>query len=131
MSMLSGIATGDRMPRIDSVAKIAKALGVPAGWLAYGDGPAPDWPDHFISAYATSHPWEDWAETWAHYLHVIDALDTAEHWGLHLDGQADGPAGADPAAAFAMPFRERLTSGWLPLARFLNSMSRSLGHGGE
>ncbi len=43
MSMLSGIATGDRMPRIDSVAKIAKALGVPAGWLAYGDGPAPDW----------------------------------------------------------------------------------------
>jgi transcriptional regulator with XRE-family HTH domain len=43
MSMLSGIATGDRMPRIDSVAKIARALGVSAGWLAYGDGPQPDW----------------------------------------------------------------------------------------
>lgn len=43
MSMLSGIATGDRMPRIDSVAKIARALGVSPGWLAYGDGPAPDW----------------------------------------------------------------------------------------
>lgn len=108
----------------DESADYSEALAV-----HYKDGPAPDWPDHFISAYATSHPWEDWAETWAHYLHVIDALDTAEHWGLHLDGQAGGPAGADPAAAFAMPFRERLTSGWLPLARFLNSMSRSLGHG--
>lgn len=43
MSMLSGIATGDRMPRIDSVAKIARALGVSAGWLAYGDGPRPEW----------------------------------------------------------------------------------------
>lgn len=43
MSMLSGIATGDRMPRIDSVAKLARALGVSPGWLAYGDGPAPDW----------------------------------------------------------------------------------------
>jgi transcriptional regulator with XRE-family HTH domain len=43
MSMLSGIATGDRMPRIDSVAKIARALGASAGWLAYGDGPRPEW----------------------------------------------------------------------------------------
>lgn len=45
MSMLRGIATGDRMPCIDSVAKIARALGVSPGWLAYGDGPAPDWAD--------------------------------------------------------------------------------------
>lgn len=43
MSMLSGIATGDRMPRIDSVAKLARALGVSPGWLAYGDGQVPDW----------------------------------------------------------------------------------------
>lgn len=43
MSMLSGIASGDRTPRIDSVAKIARALGVSPGWLAYGDGPRPDW----------------------------------------------------------------------------------------
>jgi hypothetical protein len=31
----------------------------------------------FISKYATSHPWEDWAETWAHYLHIMDMLETA------------------------------------------------------
>ena len=43
MSMLSGIAIGDRMPRIDSVAKIARALDVSPGWLAYGEGPRPDW----------------------------------------------------------------------------------------
>ena len=45
MSMLSGISIGDRMPRVDSVAKIARALGVSAGWLAYGEGVAPDWLD--------------------------------------------------------------------------------------
>jgi transcriptional regulator with XRE-family HTH domain len=43
MSMLSGIAIGDRMPRIDSVVKIARALGVSPGWLAFGDGPCPEW----------------------------------------------------------------------------------------
>ncbi|WP_153163247.1 putative zinc-binding metallopeptidase [Zoogloea sp. 1C4] len=95
----------------------------------YRDGSRPDWPAHFISAYAASHPWEDWAETWAHYLHVVDALDTADHWGLHLDGSAEGPAAADPGESFGKPFRERLTFAWLPLSRFLNSMSRSLGHG--
>jgi hypothetical protein len=94
----------------------------------YKNGPQADWPEHYISAYATCHPWEDWAETWAHYLHVTDALETADHWGLHLDA-SDGPAGADPGASVKMSFRERLMFGWLPLARFLNSMSRSLGHG--
>jgi transcriptional regulator with XRE-family HTH domain len=43
MSMLSGIASGERMPRVDSVAKIARALGVSPGWLAFGDGPRPEW----------------------------------------------------------------------------------------
>lgn len=98
----------------------------------YRDGPRPDWVAHHISAYAAAHPWEDWAETWAHYLHAIDALETAAHWGLHLDGELGGPAGADPGAALNAldaPFRERLLNGWLPLSRFLNSMSRSLGHG--
>jgi hypothetical protein len=36
----------------------------------YQQGAPPDWQDKFISSYATMHPWEDWAETWAHYLHV-------------------------------------------------------------
>jgi hypothetical protein len=36
-----------------------------------------NWQKSFISKYATSHPWEDWAETWAHYLHIMDMLETA------------------------------------------------------
>jgi hypothetical protein len=54
----------------------------------YANGPAPDWADNSVSAYASSHPWEDWAETWAHYLHMVDALDTAMGSGMdseHVD----------------------------------------------
>src|SRR5262249_1065537 len=42
----------------------------------YADGPPPDWPSAFVSAYASMHPWEDWAETFAHYLHMVDTLET-------------------------------------------------------
>ena len=38
--------------------------------------------DSFVSAYATMHPWEDWAETWAHYLHIVDTLGTARSYGM-------------------------------------------------
>ena len=43
----------------------------------HAQGPPADWSLRHVSAYASSHPWEDWAETWAHYLHMVDALDTA------------------------------------------------------
>src|SRR5690606_6786766 len=48
----------------------------------YKNGAPADWNQHFISAYATMHPWEDWAETWAHYLHMVDTLETAESYDL-------------------------------------------------
>ena len=48
----------------------------------YEQGPPADWADHHISSYASVHPWEDWAESWAHYLHVVDSLDTALRFGL-------------------------------------------------
>lgn len=54
----------------------------------YAEGPVLDWADNCVSAYASSHPWEDWAETWAHYLHMVDALDTAMGSGMdsvHVD----------------------------------------------
>ena len=44
----------------------------------------PDWQDDFISIYATTHPWEDFAETWAHYLHIVDTLETAGAFGLKV-----------------------------------------------
>jgi len=43
----------------------------------YEQGPPEDWPDHFISAYASMHPWEDWAESWGHYLHIADTLGSS------------------------------------------------------
>lgn len=48
----------------------------------YSEGPPADWADRHISTYASSHPWEDWAETWAHYLHVLDSLTTALAHGI-------------------------------------------------
>ena len=48
----------------------------------YAQGAPADWAERFVSAYATSHPWEDFAETWAHYLHIVDTLETASAFGL-------------------------------------------------
>ncbi|MFB9052070.1 putative zinc-binding metallopeptidase [Formosa undariae] len=48
----------------------------------YKNGAPENWKANFISTYASSHPWEDWAETWAHYLHILDAMETAFYFGL-------------------------------------------------
>ena len=48
----------------------------------YADDPGPWDDERFISAYARSHPHEDWAETFAHYLHIVDLVDTAADHGL-------------------------------------------------
>lgn len=45
-------------------------------------GQQSDWPERHVSSYATMHPWEDWAETFAHYLHILDGLETADSYGL-------------------------------------------------
>lgn len=50
----------------------------------YSSGASVDWHQNFISAYASAHPWEDWAESWEHYMHVVDTLDTAHAYGLSL-----------------------------------------------
>jgi hypothetical protein len=92
----------------------------------YQQGPRADWQQHFVSAYASAHPWEDWAETCAHYLLMVDAVDTAAAWGLEL--QLAGSALVHPPQAAATAPVERLVlDHWLPLARFLNAMARSLG----
>ena len=51
----------------------------------YKVGALANWQESFISKYATSHPWEDWAETWAHYLHIMDMVETAYFFGLHVN----------------------------------------------
>ena len=92
----------------------------------YERGPAADWQQHFVSAYASSHPWEDWAETCAHYLLMVEAVDTAAAWELQLS-LADGEHVQPDHMAATAPVERLVIDHWLPMARFLNAMSRSLG----
>jgi hypothetical protein len=56
----------------------------------YRDGPPAEWAQRHVSAYATMHPWEDWAETFAHYLHIRDTLQTAAEYGVTVRGPPGG-----------------------------------------
>jgi hypothetical protein len=97
----------------------------------YAQGAPADWQDSFISAYATAHPWEDFAETWAHYLHIIDTLETASAFGLRIH-----PASTKNKALHAdivfnphhAPSMQRIIEAWLPLTFAMNSLNRSMGH---
>jgi hypothetical protein len=79
----------------------------------YGQGPPPHPGDDHISAYATAHPLEDWAETWAHYLHILDGLETCRENAL-------GPAPLGQAW-------DAQLNAWMEVALKLNEMNRSLG----
>lgn len=98
----------------------------------YRHGPRPDWADHFVSAYASIHPWEDWAETWAHYMHMIDALGTATSFGLEPATMAMpfDPFGRDALYATPHPDGPRFLSflnSWLKLTAVMNELCRSMG----
>jgi hypothetical protein len=97
----------------------------------YETGPPADWPQRFVSAYATMHPWEDWAETFAHYLHIRDALQTAASHGLKVEGPDIPTADAAPLRAEPVDSGDlrTLLDAWLPLTYALNAMSRSIGAG--
>lgn len=94
----------------------------------YRLGPPPDWANWHVSAYASSHPWEDWAETWAHYLHMVDALDTGLSFGLDAD---DVEVDVQPFDAAVLsrpdPAFLKLVNAWVELTALLNEMSRSMG----
>lgn len=96
----------------------------------YANGAPADWQQNYVSAYATSHPWEDFAETWAHYLHIVDTLEMAGAFGVRVQptGSADPTLTSvvdfDPHAA---PSAEALVERWLPLTFAVNSLNRSMG----
>ncbi len=96
----------------------------------YAEGAPADWQQHFVTAYASAHPWEDWAETWAHYLHITDTLETADGCGLSLHPQrSDEPRlQAQPMREnpCAQPF-EQMIERWFPLTYLLNNLNRGLG----
>jgi hypothetical protein len=96
----------------------------------YRNGPPADWQDRFITTYASSHPWEDWAETWAHYLHITDTLETAAHFGIEVERRLpDGSVQrADPEFdPYDIADFQPLIGNWLPLTFAINSLSRSMG----
>ncbi len=93
----------------------------------YQNGPPADWPQRFVSAYAASHPWEDWAESWAHYLHMSDMLETAADCGLSLvPRRRDEPILLRARSGTEEPF-ERLIASWFPLTYIHNNLNRSMG----
>ncbi len=114
-------------PSPDAVARFTELFGDPdADYQAaldrhYRDGAPAGWEEQYVSSYATMHPAEDWAETFAHYLHIRDALDTAAAFGFAPAGatferRVLGPSGFDT-----------LIELWLPLAWALNMVNRSMG----
>lgn len=94
----------------------------------YDNGAPSDWAGRYVSAYASMHPWEDWAETWAHYLHMIDTLDTAYACGMSLrpkkSGEPELVIDAPPQVAAVF---DDIMSDWFALAYVLNSLNRSVG----
>ena len=94
------------------------ASGAPEGWRAA-----------HISAYATAHPWEDWAETWAHYLHIVDMVETAYYFGVAVD-----PVGPMDTMATDVPFDpydatdfDVIVERAVPLSYAVNSINRAMG----
>lgn len=107
----------------DERADYAEALG-----RNYREGPPAGWQQHFISAYAGSHPAEDFAECWAHFFHIVDTLETARAFGLVTDPK--GHEELEAAITFD-PYRAPdagcLVEAWIPLSVALNAIQRSMG----
>jgi len=96
----------------------------------YANGPAADWQQRCISAYASMHPWEDWAETWAHYLHMVDTLETANEYETSLENRLlSNPLNADHphTASYNEESFDTLIDDWDQLTNLLNSLNNSMG----
>jgi len=95
----------------------------------YNQGAPANWQQRYVTTYASAHPWEDWAETWAHYLHMVDTLESAEACGLSLrPSRLDEPAlhanlkTLHPGKSF-----NHLIDRWFPLTYALNNLNRGMG----
>jgi hypothetical protein len=91
----------------------------------YAEGAPPDWQENFLSAYASAHPWEDFAESWAHYLHIVDTLETAAGFDLSVvTRRKTTRINFDPHNAASM---QQLIDAWLPITFTVNGLNRSMG----
>jgi hypothetical protein len=96
----------------------------------YETGPLSNWQQNYISSYATSHPWEDWAETWAHYLHIVDTTEMAAAFGVRLSPRVDVTGELKTRIDFD-PYRvssvDELIAHWVPLSSLINNLNRAVG----
>ncbi|MGJ8531033.1 MAG: zinc-binding metallopeptidase family protein [Alphaproteobacteria bacterium] len=94
----------------------------------YTNGPGPDWQQSYVSAYASAHPWEDFAETWAHYFHIVGGLETARAYGLNPQPLHPGaPVLAQLEDPYHVSDHLQLIQHWIPLTVAMNAMNRSMG----
>jgi hypothetical protein len=101
----------------------------------YASGPRQDWGEHHVSAYAAMHPLEDWAETFAHYLHIWDTVQTAASYGVLVTGPVDDRTGRRDPAKASVPSEDTaalegfhaVIADWLPLTLAFNALNRSMG----
>jgi hypothetical protein len=96
----------------------------------YANGPPADWQQHYVSEYATTHPWEDFAETWAHYLHIVDTLEAVAASGMSVRLGA-GKAGGQTDQVTFDPYQaqsiQEIIDTWLPFVFAINGVCRAMG----
>ena len=107
------VAGGPFLPRIRALFGDERSDYSSALAQYYEFGPPSNWQHMYVSAYASAHPWEDWAECWAHWLQITDSLETAVTIGLAPPDALDGDLDA----------RVR---NWVDLALKINLLNRSM-----
>ena len=110
---------GDDTADYEAALKAHYEKGVPANWRA-----------DYISSYATTHAWEDFAETWAHYLHIVDSLEMARAFGMSVSPRADETGALTVDAdvdVYGVEDFAPLVNAWVPLSFALNSINRCMG----
>ncbi|MET0296998.1 MAG: putative zinc-binding metallopeptidase [Microbacterium sp.] len=95
----------------------------------YAMGAPENWHESFISEYATMHPWEDFAESFAHYLHITGTLQTAAAIGIHLDATVTSLRDTDvvPRESYEDQPVQRLLDDWDWMSQAFNRINRSMG----
>jgi hypothetical protein len=98
----------------------------------YPQGLSFNWMNEYISPYATAHPWEDWAETWSHYLHMMDTLETAYYFSIRVRPRTVPGEELSKVSVKEDPYEisdfNQIMQLWLPLSFAVNSLNRSMGH---
>lgn len=95
----------------------------------YAQPPAAEWEDAFVTPYASAHPWEDWAESWAHYMHTTSTSETALCHGLSSDsdGLSDAAQQVIGGERVSRDTFEQYMQFWAETSVVMNELNRSMG----